>query len=251
MTPGASGSASRVDLVSVEDGHHLVRQRAAVGVAQDQRPGPGLARGAQGVEGIAPVGLVAVEEVLRVVDHLAAAVGQERHRFRDHVQVLGSGRAQDLGHVQQPALAEDGHDRRLGRRQLPQVDVLVGPVGAVPGGPEGGQPGGPPGHRAGRREELDVLGIAARPAALDVGHAVLVEHPRDAQLVRERQRDVLALGAVPEGRVVQDDRRVGRARSCRDTPHREPLQDRVPEAVGAHPGRGRLVVAGPSGRRSG
>ena len=71
-----------------------------------------------------------------------------------------------------------------------------------------------PGHRPGGREELDVLGVGARPAALDEGHAELVEHPRDAQLVGERQRDVLALGAVAQGRVVEDDRGVGRSIPC-------------------------------------
>ena len=113
-------------------------------------------------------------------------------------------------------------------------------------------------HRPGGREELDVLGVRARPAALDVRHAELVEHPRDAQLVGERQGDVLALRAVAEGRVVEDDRRspslaaahaahpgarrrrarsttaVGEGRSCR--PPRSPAS---------------LAVGGQRGRRSG
>ena len=115
-------------------------------------------------------------------------------------------RAQHLDHVEQPALAEDRHDRRLGGDQLAQVGVRLGRVRAVPGHPECGQPGALPAHRAGGREELDVLGVRAGPAALDVRHPELVEHPRHAQLVGQRQRDVLALGAVAQGRVVQDDR---------------------------------------------
>src|SRR5204863_5798394 len=54
-------------------------------------------------------------------------------------------------------------------------------------------------------EEVDVLRVRAGPAALDVGHAVLVEEAGDAQLVGEGERDVLALRAVAERRVVQDD----------------------------------------------
>src|SRR3989304_4362238 len=83
----------------------------------------------------------------------------------------------------------------------------VGPArpGAVWGG---GAPGGGGGARGGGCEEFDVLGVGARPAALDVGHAVLVEHACDADLVGQRQRDVLALGAVAKGRVVEDDRRI-------------------------------------------
>ena len=71
--------------------------------------------------------------------------------------------------------------------------------------PEGRQLRVLPALLAGGREELDVLGVGARPAALDEREAVLVEHPRDAQLVGERERDVLALGAVAEGRVVEGD----------------------------------------------
>ena len=62
------------------------------------------------------------------------------------------------------------------------------------------------------REELDVLRVRARPAALDVGHAVLVEHAGDAELVGQAEDDVLALGAVAEGGVVEDDGRRGGGR---------------------------------------
>ena len=96
-------------------------------------------------------------------------------------------------------------------------------VRAVPGRAERGQLGRLPAHLPGRREELDVLGVGARPAALDVGHAVLVEHPGDAQLVGEREGDVLALRAVAQGRVVEDDRAVGGAHA--GTPALEPLDD--------------------------
>ena len=126
--PGHAGCA-RVGLERPpgvgEDGHHLVGQRAAVGVAQDQRPGARLARGPQRVQRIGPVRLVAVEVVLRVVDHLPAALGQERHGLRHHVQVLRRRGAQHLGHVQQPALAEDRDHGGLGRRQLAQVRVVA------------------------------------------------------------------------------------------------------------------------------
>ena len=136
-------------------------------------------------EGVVAVGLVAVEEVLGVVDDLAAAVDDEADRVRDHVEVLLRRRAEDLGDVEQPALAEDRHDRRLGGDELAQVRVVLRPVRAVAGRAERGQLRGLPGHRPGGLEELDVLRVRAGPAALDVGHAVLVEHPGDPQLVGE------------------------------------------------------------------
>src|SRR4029077_15206847 len=77
-----------------------------------------------------------------------------------------------------------------------------------------------PAHRARRREELDVLRVRAGPAALDEGHPELVEHPRHAQLVGERQRDVLALRPVAQGRVVEDDRRVAHDATAAGAPRR-------------------------------
>ena len=172
--------------------------------------GAGLAGRAQRGEGVGAVGLVAVEVVLGVVDGLAAALDEEADRLGDHVEVLGRRGAEDLGHVEQPALAEDRDDRRLGGDELAQVRVGLGPVRPVAGRAEGGQLRPLPADRLRGREELDVLGVGAGPAALDVGHAVLVEHPGDAELVGERQDDVLALGAVAERRVVEDDGRGGR-----------------------------------------
>ena len=124
--------AERVDRVP-DDPHELAGQGSAVRVAQDDRAGAGLPGGTQGGQGVVTVGGVAVEEVLGVVDHLAATVRHEPDRLGDHVQVLGRGGAQDLDHVEQPALAEDRDDRRLGRDQLVQVGVLLRPVRAVPG----------------------------------------------------------------------------------------------------------------------
>ena len=207
---------------------------------------PGLAGRPKVVERVAAVGLVAVEEVLGVVDRLAPAVGDEADRVRDHVEVLLRRGAEDLGHVEQPRLAEDRHDRRLGRDQLAQVGVLRGRVGAMSRRAERRELGRLPAHRPGRGEELDVLGVGARPAALDVGHAVLVEHPRDAQLVGQRERDVLALGAVAQGRVVEDDRRGRHADGGghAGTPAASSLDDGGREAVVPTTTRPSVAVAG-------
>ena len=125
-------------------------------------------------------------------------------------------------------------------------------VRAVAGRAERGELGRLPAHRPGGREELDVLGVGARPAALDVGHAVLVEHPRDAQLVGERQRDVLALRAVAQGRVVEDDRAVAmRRRSRRHARRAERIDRRRSRTRSSRRPRGRRSRRGRRrGRRS-
>src|ERR687898_457043 len=76
----------------------------------------------------------------------------------------------------------------------------------MPGRTERGKLGLLPAHRPSGREELDVLRVRAGPPSFDERHAVLVEHPGHAELVGERQRDVLALRSVAQGRVVEDDR---------------------------------------------
>ena len=55
---------------------------------------------------------------------------------------------------------------------------------------------------AGPAEELGVLGVGARPAALDVADAEVVELPRDVQLVGDGEVEALLLGAVAQGGVV-------------------------------------------------
>ena len=55
------------------------------------------------------------------------------------------------------------------------------------------------------RRRTDVLGVGSGPAALDVGDAEGVESLGDLDLVVARQRDVLALGAVAQRGVVEED----------------------------------------------
>ncbi len=104
----------------------------------------------------------------------------------------------------------------------------------------------------GGREELNVLRVGAGPAALDVGHPVLVEHPGDPQLVGEREDDVLALGPVAERGVVEDDRRENR-RGRRRAAHRRapascaaavPTRAMIASAIPTVPTRTQASAAG-------
>ena len=54
-------------------------------------------------------------------------------------------------------------------------------------------------------EELDVLGVGARVAALDVVDAEAVQQARNLELVLDREREPFALGAVAQGGVEQLD----------------------------------------------
>ena len=67
---------------------------------------------------------------------------------------------------------------------------------------------------AGAAEELGVLGVRARPAALDEAHAQAVDVPRDGQLVGDGEVEPLLLRAVAQRRVVDVEQVAG---------HRKPL----------------------------
>ena len=124
----------------------------------------------------------------------------------DHGQVLLEGGGEHVGHVQGPGLAVDADGGRAGLDQRAQVGVVGGRHAGLAGAAERGQPGvlqlqlGP-----GAAEELDVLGVRARVAALDVVNAEAVQHARNLQLVLHREGQTLALGPVSKRRVEQLD----------------------------------------------
>ena len=101
-------------------------------------------------------------------------------------------------HVQIPALAENGHRRRLGFEQRAHVAVLIHRVLGETRGSERGEPGVLQLHVLGALEELLVLGIGVRPPALDIIDAQLVQLLRDDQFVVDGEGDGFALRAVPE-----------------------------------------------------
>ena len=108
---------------SAHDLAHSVGQRAAVRVAEDQGGCASVARGAQRIQRIGGIGLIAVEEVLGVIDQLAAALGNVANALRDHGEVLRACRLNHLIYMERPALPEDRDDRRFGIQQRVQVRV--------------------------------------------------------------------------------------------------------------------------------
>ena len=89
-----------------------------------------------------------------------AVVLQITDGVADHGQIFLRLGAQDLGDVQQPGLADDGHDRRFGLEEQPHLLVVLDRHALAPGHAEGGDPGMLPFAPGGLLEELDVLGIA-------------------------------------------------------------------------------------------
>ena len=193
---------SRVGIVARTDGDHLgdeAGQAAAVGVAEDDPVGARFGRGLQGGQRVVPVGPVAVEEVLGVVDHLFALAAQEGDAVADHGQVLFQRGLQDVHDVQGPGLAVDADGGRARLDQGPQVGVVSAATPALRVLPKAvSRACLQPQLGARAAEELDVLGVGPGVAAFDVLDAEPVEQPRDLELVLDRKGETLALGPVSQ-----------------------------------------------------
>ncbi len=189
-----------------DGGLDLVRQPPPVGVAEDDHVRtPGGGRG-EGLQGVVAVPGQPVEEVLRIVDHLAAVAAQVGDRLPDHGEILRKAAADHLADVQVPALAENGDHRRFARNQRSELIVRLGAQARTPGAAEGGQAGAPEPGRTGQLEEVQIPRVRTRPAPFDVVHAEIVEALGDLELLLGAEGDALALGPVAQGGVVDQDR---------------------------------------------
>ena len=140
-----------------------------------------------------------------VIDDEFSVRFQVADRLLDHRQVFLWRRLQHLEDVQQPRLAVDRDDGRRGVEEQP--DLIVGLHANVfaSRGAERCEARAPEGSVLRLLKELDVLGVAARPAAFDVMHTERVQTLGNPQLVGDRQRNALPLRAVPQRRVVDLD----------------------------------------------
>ena len=195
------------DMVAGHVLHHLaddlldlMRQRAAIGVAQHHPARARFVRGLGAGERIFGVGLVAVEEMLAVDQHLAALLLRGLHAVADRGEVLLIRRLQRDPHVVVPRLRHEADRVRLGVEQDRKPGIVRGRAARPPRHAE----------RRERRAEFAVLGeqfgvgrIRARIAALDVVDAELVEQLRDRELVVQREIDAVHLRAVAQRGVEQ------------------------------------------------
>ena len=192
------------DAQVLDDLGDLVREHPAVGVAQHEHGGAGLVRGEEHGGGVVGVVEESVEEVLRVDEHLPAEADEVGDGLAHHREVLLGGGAQRAGDMAQVRLRDQGDRRRAGIDERPDLRVLGDVDAGLAGRAEGGQACGAELQLgAGAGEELRVARDGAGPAALDVGHAQLVQEAGDGELVGHREGEPLLLGAVAQRRVVE------------------------------------------------
>ena len=190
----------------------LVRQRAAVGVAQHDVAGAADDGGFEGPQRELGIGLEAVEEVLHVDEDQPAGVTEEAHRVGDHRLALVERRLQRLGDVVGGALGDDAHRRRRRVDEVAQRVVGVDLAPRSPRRPEGDECRRRKGQLTARPgEELDVLRVGTRPTPFDVLDSEDIELLGDAQLVLDGRGHPLDLEAVAKGGVEDLDRGLGGA----------------------------------------
>ena len=184
-----------------------MRQRTAVGVAQHHAVGAVDHGGLEHPHCVFGVRLEAVEEVLGVEEDADPLTLQERDGLADHGHTLVERGAQRLGDMEVPALAHDAGGGGTGLDERGQRGIDVDLPGRTPGGTEGHEFSGAQVELLrSPLEELGVLRIGLRIATLDPAHPEELELLGDAELVVDRERDALELGAVAQRRVEDLDR---------------------------------------------
>ena len=141
-----------------DDFLHLVRQRAAVGVAQ-HHPARAFVVGRLGAgERIGRIGLVAVEEMLAIEQHLAAFGLGGAHAVADRGEVLLLGGLQRHPHVIIPGLGDEADGVGLRRQQRGKAWIVGRRTAGPPGHAERGQAA-----RSGRRSAKRLVSVGLAP----------------------------------------------------------------------------------------
>ena len=188
----------RADLA--DDALDLVRQRAAIGVAQHD-PARALVIGRLGAgERESGLGLIAVEEMLAVEQHFAAFGLGGAHAIADRGEVFLLRRLQRDAHVIVPGFGDKADGVGLRIEQRDEAGIVRGRAAGPPRHAESGERGA---HRPLFGEEFGVDRIGAGIAAFDIVDAELVEHARDRELVGEREIDAVGLRAVAQRGIEQ------------------------------------------------
>ena len=183
-----------------DDGFDLVRQRAAIGVAQHDPTRARIIGGLGAGQRIFRIGLVAVEEMLAIEQHLAALGFGGLHAVADRGEVFLLRRLQRDAHVVVPGLGDEADGVGLGLEQRGQARIVRGRAARPARHAEGGEVSP---QFAVRAEQFGVGRIGAGIAAFDIVDAEFVEHAGDRKLVGQREVDAIGLRAVAQRSVEQ------------------------------------------------
>ena len=112
----------------LDDRLQFPRHGSAVGIAKYNAICMALFRSTECLNSIFRICLVTIKEMFRIVNHLFGMFLEVGHRRLDHVQILFQRGADNVGHMQVPALAENRLDRGARLYKGLQQRVLFGVV---------------------------------------------------------------------------------------------------------------------------
>ena len=187
----------------IDDGLDLVGQGAAVGVAEHDPAGTAVVGGLHTGERIVAVRLVAVEEVLGVVHGLFTGVDGGLDGITDHGEVFVVGNLERDIDLVGPGLADEAGALSW-RIQDRRDDRIVGGRAARASGHAEGNEARALEPRIGG-EELSIGRVGARPAALDIINAQLIQRGGNPALISNGKVHALCLRTIPQGSVEQED----------------------------------------------
>ena len=168
-----------------DDASDLLGERSSVGIAQDDPLGACLGGGLNGRERVLGIGLEAIEEVLRIVDH-CGALREIGHALADHVEVFLQGYAEDFRGVKVPGLAHHGDHGCLRGHEGGQSRVVRGLDPAAACHAEGSQATVTERQTFRSLKEHGIFFIRERVPTLDHIDSDLGQSRCDVELVLER-----------------------------------------------------------------
>ena len=101
-----------------------IRICPAVCIAQTEAVRAAVSGCFQRLKGIIGIGLVSVEEMLRVINDLFAFVFEKPHGFFDHFEIFFQGGAENFSHMQIPGFAENRNDGRIRAQQRAHIGIV-------------------------------------------------------------------------------------------------------------------------------
>ena len=178
-----------------DDGFDLVRQRAAIGVAEHD-PARAFVVGRLGAgQRELRISFVTVEEMLAIEQHLAAFSLCGAHAVADRREVFLVCSLERHLHVIIPGLRHEADRVRLGVEQRRKAGIVRGRAAGTARHAEGGKSGV---ELVLLREKLRVGRVCPRIAALDIVDAEIVQHTGDGELVVECEINAVGLRAVAQ-----------------------------------------------------
>ena len=143
--------------------------------------------------------------MLGVVEHFRGILLEVFERIEDQLEILLQRDAQRFTDMEIPGFAEDGDGIRLGLDQGDDVIVFIRGDFCPAGGTEGSDLGLFELFFLDVLEKGDILGITARPTPFNIVDPQFIKLMGDTDLVLNQKRDILRLGSVAQGCIVQFD----------------------------------------------